>query len=111
MELFQGRLSCPLLRLLLVASFPRGDDPFLENQSGFEALVVVRPRFGKDDIAGDLAEAQLAGLLDGRLVIPVGAAADQQLITIVKNEQGELQQELSVLCRFVPLIGKEGWQA
>jgi protein-L-isoaspartate(D-aspartate) O-methyltransferase len=45
------------------------------------------------------------------MVIPVGSDTGQQLITIVKNEEGELQHESSVECRFVPLIGKQGWQA
>jgi protein-L-isoaspartate(D-aspartate) O-methyltransferase len=46
----------------------------------------------------------------GRLVIPVGSDSVQQLLRITKNDQGELESSASVDCRFVPLIGKQGWQ-
>lgn len=76
-----------------------------EEHAPFDAIIVTA---GAPDIPVVLTD-QLA--LGGRLVIPVGDTADQQLITIVKDHNGELHSEPSVACRFVPLIGKQGWQA
>lgn len=45
----------------------------------------------------------------GRLVIPVGAADQQELIRIVKRE-GRIAQQALYACRFVPLLGRYGWQ-
>lgn len=45
----------------------------------------------------------------GRLVIPVGGAENQDLIRITKNE-GRISQESLYACRFVPLVGRYGWQ-
>ena len=44
----------------------------------------------------------------GVLVIPVGELEDQQLRVIHKKD-GEIETRLSTLCRFVPLLGGEGW--
>jgi protein-L-isoaspartate(D-aspartate) O-methyltransferase len=76
-----------------------------EDEAPFDAIIVTA---GAPDIPAILTE-QLAN--GGRMVIPVGTDADQQLMIIVKNEDGELLQEPSISCRFVPLIGKQGWQA
>ena len=45
----------------------------------------------------------------GRLVIPVGGIEEQKLIRIVKRAGSTTQQSLHA-CRFVPLLGKNGWQ-
>lgn len=45
----------------------------------------------------------------GRLVLPVGGAENQELIRITKSE-GRTSQESLYACRFVPLIGRYGWQ-
>jgi protein-L-isoaspartate(D-aspartate) O-methyltransferase len=47
--------------------------------------------------------------IGGKLVIPVGSEADQRLVKIVKGADGELETVASIGCRFVPLIGKQGW--
>ncbi len=44
----------------------------------------------------------------GRLVIPVGSAASQELLIITRHGDGYAQLR-SVPCRFVPLLGREGW--
>lgn len=44
----------------------------------------------------------------GRLVIPVGAAKTQELLIITRHGNA-YPQERSVPCRFVPLLGQEGW--
>jgi protein-L-isoaspartate(D-aspartate) O-methyltransferase len=45
----------------------------------------------------------------GRLVIPVGAMADQELRVIVKSG-GRMEERVATLCRFVPLRGDGGWR-
>ena len=76
-----------------------------EEEAPFDAIIVTA---GAPEIP-DILTDQLA--LGGRLVIPVGPDNNQQLITVVKNDDADLQYESSVNCRFVPLIGKQGWQA
>jgi protein-L-isoaspartate(D-aspartate) O-methyltransferase len=51
--------------------------------------------------------AQLAE--GGRMAVPVGNLADQQL-QIIRKVGGEIVTSLHVLCCFVPLIGSEGWE-
>jgi protein-L-isoaspartate(D-aspartate) O-methyltransferase len=43
-----------------------------------------------------------------RLVIPVGEASTQELLIVVKHD-GSYTIERSIPCRFVPLLGQEGW--
>jgi protein-L-isoaspartate(D-aspartate) O-methyltransferase len=44
----------------------------------------------------------------GRLVVPVGGRADQALEQVVRGDEGPIVKR-SVPCRFVPLVGEEGW--
>ena len=44
----------------------------------------------------------------GRLVIPVGPLADQELRVITKRD-GKMQSRVATYCRFVPLRGDNGW--
>jgi protein-L-isoaspartate(D-aspartate) O-methyltransferase len=76
-----------------------------EEEAPFDAIIVTA---GAPDIPAVLTDQLARG---GRMVIPVGTDTDQQLITIFKNDEGELELETSVMCRFVPLIGRQGWQA
>ena len=50
--------------------------------------------------------AQLAA--GGRLVVPVGSRDDQWLEVVVRGEHGP-ERARSVPCRFVPLLGSEGF--
>jgi protein-L-isoaspartate(D-aspartate) O-methyltransferase len=50
--------------------------------------------------------AQLAPA--GRLVVPVGSRRDQQLEVVIRTESGS-EVVRSVPCRFVPLVGAEGF--
>ena len=75
-----------------------------EEQAPFDAIIVTA---GAPEVPAILIDQLAPG---GRLVIPVGNDSEQQLIRIVKNDQGELESTTSVTCRFVPLIGKQGWQ-
>ena len=45
---------------------------------------------------------------NGRLVVPVGSRRDQQLELVVRGPDGPVV-ERSVPCRFVPLVGAEGF--
>jgi len=44
----------------------------------------------------------------GRLLIPVGTVDDQNMLRVVKGENGIVQEKLFA-CRFVPLRGQYGW--
>jgi protein-L-isoaspartate(D-aspartate) O-methyltransferase len=75
-----------------------------EEEAPFDAIIVTA---GAPDIPTVLTDQLAVG---GRLVIPVGSEADQQLVKIVKHAGGELETVISIGCRFVPLIGRQGWQ-
>jgi protein-L-isoaspartate(D-aspartate) O-methyltransferase len=45
----------------------------------------------------------------GRLVIPVGSEKDQELVRVTKSG-GKIAQQNLFACRFVPLLGRYGWQ-
>jgi len=75
-----------------------------EEEAPFDAIIVTA---GAPEVPSILVEQLAPG---GRLVIPVGSDSVQQLLRITKNDQGELESSASVDCRFVPLIGKQGWQ-
>ncbi len=47
---------------------------------------------------------------DGTLVIPVGSRAEQQ-IHLIRKVNGEAVITQRELCRFVPLVGREGWRS
>ncbi|WP_041243164.1 protein-L-isoaspartate(D-aspartate) O-methyltransferase [Trichlorobacter lovleyi] len=70
----------------------------------FDAILVTA---GAPAVPETLA-AQLAP--GGRLVIPVGDESNQTLLRIRKAADGTLTQETGIGCRFVPLIGQQGWQ-
>ena len=60
--------------------------------------------------APDVPPALLEQLRDpGRLVIPVGTIADQELRVVTKRN-GKIRSRVATLCRFVPLRGLEGWK-
>ena len=75
-----------------------------KEEAPYDAILVTA---GAPDVPDVLIE-QLA--LGGRLIIPVGNEQDQQLVRIVKDLDGMIESTASVDCRFVPLVGKEGWQ-
>ena len=59
--------------------------------------------------APHVPQPMLAQLAEGgRLVIPVGSITSQDLL-IVTRHQDDYAQVRSVPCRFVPLLGQEGW--
>ena len=44
----------------------------------------------------------------GRLVAPVGDREEQRLVRITRHGD-EFREEVGIACRFVPLLGTEGW--
>jgi protein-L-isoaspartate(D-aspartate) O-methyltransferase len=61
--------------------------------------------------APSLPEPLLAQMAEGaRLVIPVGGPEQQDLLRLVKRGSTRSQESLCA-CRFVPLIGRFGWQS
>jgi len=76
----------------------------LPEQAPFDAIAVgaAAPRF-PDSLYAELA-------LRGRLVVPVGGRFGQRLEVVVATPEGPAVVR-SVSCRFVPLVGAEGYHA
>lgn len=74
-----------------------------EEEAPFDGIVVTAgsPRVPAHYLT------QLA--VGGRLIIPVGGLGSQVLKRIVRRGLEEFQEEDLLDCRFVPLIGKDGW--
>lgn len=96
--------SLKLFNVQLRINDSEGSPVGWEEEAPFDAIIVTA---GAPEVPVILTDQLASG---GRLVIPVGTGISQQLVTIVKGADGELQHELSIECRFVPLIGKQGWQ-
>lgn len=73
-------------------------------EAPFDAILVTA---GAPAVPEALAQQLAPG---GRLVIPVGNEANQTILRIRKEADGSLTSETGVGCRFVPLIGQQGWQ-
>jgi len=73
------------------------------DESPFDAIIVTA---GAPDIPEVLTE-QLA--LGGRMVLPVGNQYAQELVRLVKDENGVRRENLGG-CRFVKLVGEHGWR-
>jgi protein-L-isoaspartate(D-aspartate) O-methyltransferase len=75
-----------------------------EEEAPFDAIIVTA---GAPEVPKVLTDQLAVG---GRLVIPVGSEAEQSLVKIVKGADGELEVAESIGCRFVPLLGRQGWK-
>ena len=64
-------------------------------------LVAAAAPHVPQSLLGQLAEG-------GRMAIPVGSVASQELLIITRHGD-DYPQARSVPCRFVPLLGREGW--
>jgi protein-L-isoaspartate(D-aspartate) O-methyltransferase len=73
------------------------------SEAPFDAILVTA---GAPDIPDTLLAQLKPG---GSLVIPVGNQFEQILVRATLNDDGSIQRETSVSCRFVKLIGKHGW--
>ncbi len=69
----------------------------------FDGIIVTA---GAPDVPRALADQLRMG---GRLVIPIGPIGDQTLVVAERTETG-LKTEEVLKCRFVKLLGAEGWQ-
>lgn len=69
----------------------------------FDAILVAA---GGPEPPRSLLEQLAAG---GRLIIPVGETAQEQLLVCVHRRDGRFHQRDLGGVRFVPLIGREGW--
>jgi protein-L-isoaspartate(D-aspartate) O-methyltransferase len=74
-----------------------------KEESPFDAIIVTA---GAPEIPAMLIN-QLA--LGGRMVIPVGNQHSQDLIRLVREQNGVNQTNLGG-CRFVKLVGEHGWR-
>jgi protein-L-isoaspartate(D-aspartate) O-methyltransferase len=70
----------------------------------FDAILVAA---GSPTVPEALKE-QLA--IGGRLVIPVGPESEQRLVRVTRSGPSAFQEEYLGGVRFVPLIGRQGWQ-
>jgi protein-L-isoaspartate(D-aspartate) O-methyltransferase len=95
--------SLHLFNIMLKINDNEGSPIGWEEEAPFDAIIVTA---GAPAVP-DVLTAQLS--LGGRLVIPVGNESEQRLVKIVKKEDGTLETIPSIGCRFVPLIGKQGW--
>jgi protein-L-isoaspartate(D-aspartate) O-methyltransferase len=68
----------------------------------FDAILVTA---GAPEIPGIFATQLREG---GRLVIPVGDRDNQELVQ-ARLENGELKSRALFSCKFVPLLGRYGW--
>lgn len=74
-----------------------------QEEAPFDAIIVTA---AAPDVPNVLLDQLAVG---GRMVIPVGKETEQQLIKIIKLPDGTVETTTITPCRFVPLIGKQGW--
>jgi protein-L-isoaspartate(D-aspartate) O-methyltransferase len=76
----------------------------LAEQAPFDGILVAAA-------APKISDSLLAQLADGgRMVVPVGSRFEQ-LVQLVRKIGGEMAVSSLDACRFVPLVGKEGWES
>ncbi len=69
----------------------------------YDAIAVAA---GGPDVPSALLDQLAVG---GRLVMPVGPEADQVLVRVTREANGNFRRETLSQVRFVPLIGEHGW--
>lgn len=74
-----------------------------KDQAPFDAILVAA---GSPDVPKEYLEQLEVG---GHLVMPVGDRDQQILIRVIRMEDGSFKREQMMGCRFVPLIGEQGW--
>ncbi len=73
------------------------------SESPFDGIIVTA---GAPDIPDTLVKQLAVG---GRMVVPVGNQYSQDLIKINKDESGRIRKTNLGGCRFVKLVGEQGW--
>jgi protein-L-isoaspartate(D-aspartate) O-methyltransferase len=121
-----GMLAARVISIELIPALARQAEQNLLRTGRTDNIQVVRgdgsqgwPEGALDMLYGGISVAAgapaipaalMAQLNDpGRLVIPVGAMADQELRVIVKSG-GRIEERVATFCRFVPLRGDGGWR-
>ena len=75
------------------------------DQAPFDGILVAA---GAPDIPPEyLAQLEFGG----KLVLPVGDRLQQILMRVTRQLDGSFKREQLMGCRFVPLIGEQGWRA
>lgn len=74
-----------------------------EEEAPFDAIIVTA---GAPHVPQRLLEQLARG---GRLIIPVGSRVEQALVRYTKDAEGNVAEEKLSACRFVKLVGKDGW--
>lgn len=74
------------------------------DQAPFAGILVAA---GSPDVPAKYLDQLEIG---GKLVLPVGDQNQQILTRITRQEDGRFKREQLMGCRFVPLIGEQGWQ-
>ncbi|NLG89524.1 MAG: protein-L-isoaspartate(D-aspartate) O-methyltransferase [Clostridiaceae bacterium] len=60
--------------------------------------------------AGRIPDALIDQLkTGGKMVLPVGESGVQELVRIIKKDDGRIEKEYLTLVRFVELVGEYGW--
>lgn len=72
-------------------------------EAPFDAIIVTA---GAPHIPGEYLQQLKPG---GRLLIPVGDRGRQVLTRVTRVRDQEFRQEEMLDCRFVPLVGRQGW--
>lgn len=76
-----------------------------KDQAPFDGILVAA---GSPDIPAEyLAQLEVGG----KLVLPVGDREQQILMRVIRQEDGSFKREQLMGCRFVPLIGEQGWKS
>jgi len=73
------------------------------DESPFDAILVTA---AAPEVPQPLVDQLKA---EGRMAIPVGNADVQELLLVIKTEEGIRKEDLGG-CRFVKLIGRHGWE-
>ena len=103
--LLAGRARKVLDRLQLInINIKIGDGTVgWENQAPFAGILVAA---GSPDVPTKYLDQLDIG---GKLVLPVGDKREQTLIRIIRKDKNHFEREQLMGCRFVPLIGEQGW--
>lgn len=74
------------------------------DESPFDAIIVTA---GSPSVPQALVQQLAVG---GRMIVPVGGHYAQELVVITREEKGVRQARMGG-CRFVKLVGEQGWQS
>lgn len=75
-----------------------------KEQAPFDGILVAA---GGPEVPASYLEQLEPG---GRLVMPIGDREDQMLVRVTRTETDGFVEERLLGCRFVPLIGEQGWR-